>query len=283
VRVDIRKTLRSHDREFKLEASFSAEHDRIVVFGPSGSGKSITMQCLAGLLRPDAGRIQIGERILFDSSAGIDVPPQSRNVGFVFQDYALFPHLDVEKNVGFGLRDANDAAARVAQFLTLFELTPLARSFPRNLSGGQRQRVALARALIRQPELLLLDEPLSALDARVRAHLRTEIRQLQRRLQVTTIMVTHDQEEALTMADRIVVMNHGAVEQIGTPAEIYREPATLFVARFVGHMNLLEALADDRPGWLVRWLYSRHPPVPDRLAAAEAYARAEGATSSGRR
>jgi len=162
VRVDIRKTLRSHGREFKLDASFEAEHDSTVVFGPSGSGKSLTMQCIAGLVKPDEGHIQIGERVLFDSSSGIDLRPQLRNVGFVFQDYALFPHLTVEKNIDFGLHgavtDSGDAAVRVQQFLVLFELEPLAHSYPRNLSGGQRQRVALARALIRQPDLLLLDE-----------------------------------------------------------------------------------------------------------------------------
>jgi len=213
VRVDIRKTLRSFDREFELEASFSAEHDRIVVFGPSGSGKSITMQCIAGLLRPDAGRIQIGERVLFDASAGVDVPPQSRNVGFVFQDYALFPHLDVEKNVGFGLGARRDARARVEEFLSLFELTPLARSFPRNLSGGQRQRVALARALIRQPELLLLDEPLSALDPLLRERVRNELDQTQRRFRVPMLLITHDPADVETFAENLVIFDHGHVAQ----------------------------------------------------------------------
>ena len=213
VRVDIRKTLRSRDREFKLEASFSAEHDRIVVFGPSGSGKSVTLQCIAGLLRPDAGYIQIGERVLFDSKAGIDVPPQSRNVGFVFQDYALFPHLNVERNVAFGLQDESDSAARIAQLLALFELTPLARSFPRNLSGGQRQRVALARALIRQPALLLLDEPLSALDQLLRERMRNELDQTQQRFRVPMLLITHDPADVETFAENLVIFDHGHVAQ----------------------------------------------------------------------
>ena len=213
VRVDIRKTLRSHDREFKLEASFSAEHDRSVVFGPSGSGKSLTLHCIAGLLRPDSGYIQIGERVLFDSKAGIDVPPQLRNVGFVFQDYALFPHLNVERNVAFGLQDHSDAAARIAQFLALFELTPLARSFPRNLSGGQRQRVALARALIRQPALLLLDEPLSALDQLLRERMRNELDQTQQRFRVPMLLITHDPADVETFAENLVIFDHGHVAQ----------------------------------------------------------------------
>jgi molybdate transport system ATP-binding protein len=220
VRVDIRKILRSRDREFRLEASFSAEHDRIVVFGPSGSGKSITMQCIAGLLRPDEGCIQIGERVLFDSAARIDLRPQVRNVGFVFQDYALFPHLTVEQNIGFGLKDSfargvdGEAAARVQQFLTLFELESLAHSHPRNLSGGQRQRVALARALIRKPDLLLLDEPLSALDPLLRDRVRRELAETQLRFKVPMVVITHDPADVEALAENLVVFDHGRVARV---------------------------------------------------------------------
>ena len=218
IRVDIRKTLRSHDREFRLDVSFTAEHDRSVVFGPSGSGKSVTLQCIAGLLKPDEGRIEIGERVLFDSAAGINLRPQERNVGFVFQDYALFPHLTVEQNVAFGLTreigERNDSGARVKEFLTLFELGPLARSHPRSLSGGQRQRVALARALIRHPDLLLMDEPLSALDPLLRSRVRRELSDMQTRFQVPMIVITHDPADVETLAQNVIVFEHGRVAQV---------------------------------------------------------------------
>jgi molybdate transport system ATP-binding protein len=220
VRVDIRKTLRAHGREFKLDANFEAEYDSTVVFGPSGSGKSLTMQCISGLVRPDEGRIQIGERVLFDSSSGIDLRPQSRNIGFVFQDYALFPHLTVEKNIAFGLHNSGtgnskrDSAARIEQFLTLFELDPLARSYPRNLSGGQRQRVALARALIRQPDLLLLDEPLSALDPLLRNRVRRELADMQLRFKVPMLVITHDPADVEALAENLVVFDHGRVTRV---------------------------------------------------------------------
>jgi iron(III) transport system ATP-binding protein len=213
--------------------------DFVCFLGPSGCGKTTLLRAIAGLDPQDEGSIEI---------AGRDVshlPPAARDFGIVFQSYALFPNLTVAANVGYGLvnRRAGRAAieARVAELLALVGLPEQGTKYPVQLSGGQQQRVALARALATSPGLLLLDEPLSALDARVRLRLRDEIKALQRRLGVTTIMVTHDQEEALAMADSIVVMNQGVIEQVGTPLEIYRKPTTAFVADFVGTMTFLEA------------------------------------------
>ncbi len=209
----------------------------ICFLGPSGCGKTTLLRVIAGLEKQDDGTVEIGGR---DVS---DLPPAARDFGIVFQSYALFPNLSVNDNVGYGLvnRGASRAnrAARVAELLALVGMPEQGTKYPAQLSGGQQQRVALARALATSPGLLLLDEPLSALDARVRARLRDEIRTLQRRLGVTTILVTHDQEEALAMADRIVVMNEGTIEQIGTPAQIYARPTSAFVADFVGKMTFL--------------------------------------------
>ncbi len=212
----------------------------VCFLGPSGCGKTTLLRAIAGLDRQDEGQIVI---------AGRDVsklPPAARDFGIVFQSYALFPNLSVADNVGYGLvnrrRSKGEIGARVSELLALVGLPEQGPKFPAQLSGGQQQRVALARALATSPSLLLLDEPLSALDARVRVHLRDEIKSLQRRLGVTTIMVTHDQEEALAMADRIVVMNHGHIEQVGTPQQIYRSPVSQFVADFVGHMTFISAV-----------------------------------------
>jgi len=215
------------------------EGEFVCFLGPSGCGKTTLLRAIAGLDIQTQGSI---------SQAGADIsvlPPSERDFGIVFQSYALFPNLSVEKNVAYGLESRrahrNEVSQRVTELLALVDLADQAKKYPAQLSGGQQQRVALARALATSPGLLLLDEPLSALDAKVRAHLRMEIKELQRRLAVTTIMVTHDQEEALTMADRIVVMNHGVIEQIGTPQEIYASPASQFVADFIGTMNFISA------------------------------------------
>jgi iron(III) transport system ATP-binding protein len=215
--------------------SLSVEEGEFVCFlGPSGCGKTTLLRAIAGLDLQTRGSIRQGGR---DIST---LPPSKRDYGIVFQSYALFPNLTIERNIAFGLR--------VAELLAMVGLTSQAKKYPAQLSGGQQQRIALARAMAIAPGLLLLDEPLSALDAKVRVHLRHEIKKLQRQLGVTTIMVTHDQEEALVMADRIVVMNHGVIEQVGTPIEIYRQPRTLFVADFIGETNQIPAriLADGR-------------------------------------
>lgn len=216
------------------------EGEFVCFLGPSGCGKTTFLRAIAGLDIQTAGVVrQAGE----DISA---LPPSERDFGIVFQSYALFPNLTVAKNIAFGLENQKiskpDIDKRVRELLELVNLPDQGAKYPAQLSGGEQQRVALTRALATSPGLLLLDEPLSALDAKVRTHLRHEMKALQRRLGITTIMVTHDQEEALTMADRIVVMNHGVIEQVGTPTEIYRQPDTLFVADFVGAMNQVAAL-----------------------------------------
>ena len=214
----------------------------VCFLGPSGCGKTTLLRIIAGLETQTAGRILQGGR---DISV---LPPAGRDYGIMFQSYALFPNLTVAQNVGYGLVNRKQTRAqitpRVEELLALVGLPGSGAKYPAQMSGGQQQRIALARALATSPGLLLLDEPLSALDAIVRVHLRNEIRDLQRKLGVTTVMVTHDQEEALSVADRIVVMNHGVIEQVGTPLEVYREPASPFVADFVGKVNRLRAVAE---------------------------------------
>jgi spermidine/putrescine transport system ATP-binding protein len=212
--------------------------------GPSGCGKTTTLRMIAGFERPTSGRI------VLDGVDVAQVPPHRRNVNTVFQSYALFPHLDVAGNVGFGLKykrlTKEEQRKRVAEALALVQLADLAKRKPGQLSGGQQQRVALARALVLTPQVLLLDEPLGALDARLRKDLQVELKALQAELGITFVFVTHDQEEALTMSDRVAVMSGGRVEQAGTPREIYEAPATVFVADFLGVSNLLggEATGD---------------------------------------
>jgi len=218
------------------DVSLDIEEGEFVCFlGPSGCGKTTLLRAIAGLDLQTQGRVEQGGQDISN------LPPSERDYGIVFQSYALFPNLTIEQNIAFGLentgRSKPDIDARVLELLQLVGLIEQAKKYPAQLSGGQQQRIALARAIATSPGLLLLDEPLSALDAKVRVHLRHEIKALQQKLGVTTVMVTHDQEEALSMADRIVVMNEGCVEQVGTPTEVYCAPATLFVADFIGEMN----------------------------------------------
>ena len=218
--------------------------------GPSGCGKTTTLRMIAGFEVPTTGTVTLGELDITDKA------PNQRNVGMVFQSYALFPNMTVAQNIGFGLQihRENEAAikARVSEMLTLIHLERKGNSYPYQLSGGQQQRVALARALAIRPQVLLLDEPLSALDAKIRVSLRSEIRAIQKELGITAIYVTHDQEEALSISDRIVVMFEGKIEQVGTPFEIYNFPQTSFVASFVGTLNTIQAEVVDPVKKLIR-------------------------------
>jgi iron(III) transport system ATP-binding protein len=227
------------------DISFEAgQGEFLSILGPSGCGKTTLLRVIAGLETQDSGKVIIQGR---DVS---DLPISRRNIGIVFQSYALFPNLSAWDNIAYGLknqsRDRTYIRERVGELFALVGLSGLERKYPAQLSGGQQQRVALARALALSPQLLLLDEPLSALDAKVRLSLRSEIRTLQQRLGVTTIMVTHDQEEALTMADRVLVMNQGVLAQLGTPQEIYERPNSPFVASFIGSMNFLDNAVKER-------------------------------------
>ncbi|MBD1586903.1 ABC transporter ATP-binding protein [Pseudomonas typographi] len=214
-----------------------AKGEFITLLGPSGCGKSTLLRCIAGLTGVSAGRI------LLDGQDLVPLAPQKRDIGMVFQSYALFPNMTVEQNVAFGLRmqkvATGPARERVAEVLQLVELDTFAQRYPHQLSGGQCQRVALARSLVTRPRLLLLDEPLSALDARIRKHLREQIRQIQQELGLTTLFVTHDQEEALTMSDRIFLMNKGQIVQSGDAQALYTAPVNAFAAGFIGNYNLL--------------------------------------------
>lgn len=218
----------------------AVERGECVTFlGPSGCGKTTTLNMIAGFLEPDGGELRIKGR----SMRGI--PANNRDLGMVFQTYSLFPHMTVGENVAYGLKlrktPKGETAARVRKVLDLVKLPHVADRYPKQLSGGQRQRIAIARALVTEPSLLLLDEPLSNLDAKLREELREELKRLQQDIGVTTIFVTHDQEEAMYLSDRIVVLNHGAVEQIGTPDQIYEAPATAFVHEFIGKSNRFAA------------------------------------------
>ncbi|MBP0938698.1 ABC transporter ATP-binding protein [Pseudomonas alliivorans] len=233
----------------------------VTLLGPSGCGKSTLLRCIAGLTSVNSGSI------LLDGQDLVPLTPQKRNIGMVFQSYALFPNMTVEQNVAFGLRmqkvSPDESQKRVAEILKLVELQDYAKRYPHQMSGGQCQRVALARSLVTRPRLLLLDEPLSALDARIRKHLREQIRAIQRELGLTTIFVTHDQEEALTMSDRIFLMNQGRIVQSGDAETLYTAPVDVFAAGFIGNYNLLEA--DDASRLMQRPINSRIAIRPESI------------------
>ena len=219
------------------------EGEFVTLLGPSGCGKTTTLNCVAGLERPDAGRIAVGTTVLTDIARRVVLPPERRDLGMVFQSYALWPHMTVHDNLAFGLRlrkvPRAEMAKRITETLELVELGELGKRYPYQLSGGQQQRVALARAVVAQPRVLLLDEPLSNLDAKVRERARFWLRDLQRRLGITAVYVTHDQAEALAISDRVAVMSAGRVLQYAPPSDIYERPSSRFVAEFIGRSSFL--------------------------------------------
>jgi ABC-type Fe3+/spermidine/putrescine transport system ATPase subunit len=254
--------------------------EHLTLLGPSGCGKTTTLRALAGLERPASGEIRIGGSVVFSSSPGVNVAAERRGLSMVFQSYAIWPHMSVFDNVAYGLRVRRrpeaEVTARVREALDLVQLGDLGARSAAKLSGGQQQRVALARAFVFSPSVLLFDEPLSNLDAKLRAEMRVELKELQRRLDITSVYVTHDLEEALAISDRIVVMRDGGVEQVGTPAEIYDRPRNTFVADFVGSANLIRGRHRpdlDRDGLVVLQTAGGalvHGIAPRPQAAAEA-------------
>jgi spermidine/putrescine ABC transporter ATP-binding subunit len=228
--------------------------------GPSGCGKTTALRVIAGLVKPDQGMVRINGQDV------TDVPPRFRKLGMVFQNYALFPHMNVFENLAFGLKvekmDAATVRKKVEEALATVKLSSLQDRFPHQISGGQQQRVALARALVKNPEILLMDEPLSNLDAKLRQQMRNEIRLIQKKLNITAIFVTHDQEEAISMSDRVVIMQQGRIVQVGTPIEIYEEPRDIFVADFIGKTNILEGVIEMEASGKPSLRLSTHTTLP---------------------
>jgi iron(III) transport system ATP-binding protein len=273
--------LKYGDNPILKGVSLTLERGEVVsLLGPSGSGKTTLLRAVAGLEQPWQGRIRIGEQAVFDPAAGVDVPAEARNLGLVFQSYALWPHKTVAQNVGYPLRlrrtPAHEIAARVTKALAQLSLAHLAARYPHQLSGGQQQRVALARALVYNPPVILLDEPLSNLDAKLREEARAWLRELIVTMQLSALCVTHDQGEALAMSDRILLLTEGCIEQEGTPQEMYSRPATLFAADFMGSNNRLPAriaqvqdgaALTQGAGWQL-WGSVRGPLTPGRDGVA---------------
>ena len=223
---------------FTMDISWEAGKEIVVLFGPSGAGKSMTFQAIAGLTPLNEGKISVEGKLFHDSGKGVNLPPQKREVGYLFQHYALFPHMNARQNILYGHSDPESASEELMEMVALFHLEGLEMRYPGELSGGQKQRVALARALMRKPKILLLDEPLSAIDLSVRKTIRSELKALQRRLSIPMIVVTHDLGEALTMADRLIVYDRGRVIQAGPPMEVVEHPADEMVAELVGSIRL---------------------------------------------
>jgi multiple sugar transport system ATP-binding protein len=274
--VNLRKLVKHYDetpavRGIDLDI---ADKEFVVLVGPSGCGKTTTLRMIAGLEDITDGEIVIGGDVVND------VPPKDRDIAMVFQNYALYPHMTVHENMSFGLRlkkvPKDEINRRVASTATILGLTELLDRKPKQLSGGQRQRVAMGRAIVRDPKVFLFDEPLSNLDAKLRVHMRTEIKKVHQKVRTTTVYVTHDQVEAMTLADRVVVMNAGKIEQVGTPHELYHSPATLFVAGFIGSpaMNIVKCALEETAGALRLQINGANPlPVPsERVARYKPYA-----------
>jgi len=229
---------------FTLDAEFKCRDEMIVLFGPTGAGKTLTLDCIAGLEAPDAGYISINNTVYFDSEDKINISPQKRKVGYLFQNYALFPHLTVEQNIMFGMRSGKNII-ELEKMLGIFEIHGLEKRYPSQLSGGQRQRVALARALITQPKILLLDEPFSAIDHITRVRLRRDLKKIREMIKIPIVLITHNPVEAYTMADSLIVYRHGGIEQVGSPKEIFTKPKSMNVARLVGMNNIFKGKVID--------------------------------------
>jgi iron(III) transport system ATP-binding protein len=251
-----------------------ADGEFLTLLGPSGCGKSTTLAALAGLDVPDGGTIRVGKDVYFDAAQGINLPPERRSCGLVFQSYALWPHMTVFGNCEFPLKlrkvPAAERRSRIAEALKLVEMDAFAERFPHQLSGGQQQRVALARTLVYRPLVLLLDEPLSNLDARLRERSRVWLSQVTKQVGLTTVYVTHDQSEALALSDRIAVMNKGRISQLGTPRDIYNRPSDAFVADFIGSSNFLKGRTDGKGGIDLSGGARIELPTPRSLAAGAA-------------
>ncbi|RNI14052.1 ABC transporter ATP-binding protein [Methanohalophilus sp. RSK] len=245
IQVDIKKRYSGQKQapDFNLDVNFTASNELVVLFGRSGSGKTTTLRCIAGLGKPDRGFIDVNGKVYFDSGSKKNLSPQDRRPGYVFQNYALFPHMSVAKNITYGLKGKSDAAKeqRLHEMLELLHITGLQDQYPSRLSGGQKQRVALARALAPNPDILLLDEPFSALDMVVRMRLRERIHSIQETLDIPVLFITHNPVEAFTLADKVVVLHEGSVQQEGRPEDVFYNPCNRHVAEIVGVSNIFDA------------------------------------------